>query len=265
MPGFVLRSTVILMPLLLALPAAAVTNGQLDGTSHPAIGLVAQTLGADACNPDARLTGCPGVLLAPDVFLVNGLCAEGLDFNVQNGFADRTWLILDQDPVDRGAVSNPWLDCTKFIPVSSIHLGSPDDIGVLLLGAPQSQLTPAALPAEGKVRSVPRKPSGLTVVAYGDAGDPTDTETDPATFYRRSATARIGALTARTHDATLEPVGGIQPCMESLSGNGVAFVTGTDTVISVAGFGPGCRSTATFQRLDTSSVRLFLSGFMTLP
>jgi len=67
----ILLTMVLIVALVLAVPAAAVTDGELDGDGHPYVGLmVAQD--ADG-NPMWR---CSGTLIAPKVFLTAGHCTE---------------------------------------------------------------------------------------------------------------------------------------------------------------------------------------------
>lgn len=255
--GFVLSMT----------PASAVTNGQPDAAVHPAVGLVYQTLGADACNPVSKLVGCSSVLVAPDVLVVEGRCAEGLLFNVQNGFVDRTWVILDALPLDPNQ-SVPTLDCAKLIAVSQIQWDRASNTGVMILAEPQPSIAPARLPAPGDVRRAPRKPSGLTVVGFGALADPNDVynTTDYTTFSRRFATARLGAVNSNVHEATLEPrPDGVQPCLAYLSDFGPAYISGTNEVISLATGSLSCITRTDFQRLDTPSARAFLGNYVTLP
>uniref|UniRef100_UPI0040572513 trypsin-like serine protease n=1 Tax=Candidatus Electronema sp. TaxID=2698783 RepID=UPI0040572513 len=69
------------LSLLFVMPAAAVTNGELDGDRHPYVGLmVAQD--ADG-NP---LWRCSGTLLSPKIFLTAGHCTESPAAHVEIWF-----------------------------------------------------------------------------------------------------------------------------------------------------------------------------------
>ena len=65
----------ILMALLAAAPAQAITNGRPDNGRHPYVGLaVFDTLVNGAATPSWR---CSGTLLSPTVFLTAGHCTSG--------------------------------------------------------------------------------------------------------------------------------------------------------------------------------------------
>ena len=72
----------LVLALLLISPAAAVTDGELDGNGHPYVGLmVAQT--ADG----TPLWRCSGTLLSPTIFLTAGHCTEAPAARVEIWFA----------------------------------------------------------------------------------------------------------------------------------------------------------------------------------
>lgn len=62
---------VVVTLLVFALPASAITDGELDGDGHPYVGLM---VAQDASG--APLWRCSGTLLSPTVFLTAGHCTE---------------------------------------------------------------------------------------------------------------------------------------------------------------------------------------------
>lgn len=72
---------VMILTLTLVVPAAAITDGELDGDGHPYVGLmVAQDA---AGNP---LWRCSGTLLSPTVYLTAGHCTEAPAAHVEIWF-----------------------------------------------------------------------------------------------------------------------------------------------------------------------------------
>lgn len=68
---FLVLVAVIALMLIMAVPAVAITDGELDGNGHPYVGLmVAQDANG---NP---LWRCSGTLLSPTLFLTAGHCTE---------------------------------------------------------------------------------------------------------------------------------------------------------------------------------------------
>jgi hypothetical protein len=68
MKRFSILAVLVLILALGALPAAAITGGELDGEAHPNVGLMIADIDGE---PAWR---CSGTLIAPDVFLTAGHC-----------------------------------------------------------------------------------------------------------------------------------------------------------------------------------------------
>lgn len=77
----VLATTLMLM-LLAAVPAAAITDGELDGNGHPYVGLM---VAQDA--KGSPLWRCSGTLLSSTLFLTAGHCTEAPAAHVEIWFA----------------------------------------------------------------------------------------------------------------------------------------------------------------------------------
>ena len=98
-----MRSVSILAMLVLifvvgALPAAAITGGELDGEGHPNVGLMIAEIDGE---PQWR---CSGTLIAPTVFLTAGHCVgDGAD-------AARVWFETDLDGQRRVSIWGRDLD-----------------------------------------------------------------------------------------------------------------------------------------------------------
>ena len=93
MTKFVLLLGVVLSAAALALPAGAVTDGQLDGEGHPYVGLmVAQDENGEP------LWRCSGTLMSATVFLTAGHCTEEPAYHVEIWF-DSTLIVTDENYV----------------------------------------------------------------------------------------------------------------------------------------------------------------------
>jgi hypothetical protein len=93
MTKFVLLLGVVLSAAALALPAGAVTDGQLDGEGHPYVGLMV------AQDEDGEpLWRCSGTLMSATVFLTAGHCTEEPAYHVEIWF-DSTLIVTDENYV----------------------------------------------------------------------------------------------------------------------------------------------------------------------
>jgi len=133
------RTSILAMLVLIlavgALPAAAITGGELDGEGHPNVGLMVADIDGE---PQWR---CSGTLIAPRVFLTAGHCVG------DGATAARVW--FDTDLTDNEEY--PYGGETSFegTPVPHpLYLwggSDPHDIGVVILDEPV-ELEPATLP-----------------------------------------------------------------------------------------------------------------------
>ncbi len=248
----------------------AIYNGAADGTGHPAVGFVLGTKGADPCDYENQAIGCSGVLIASNYFLSTADCVNAVKDSIDTGFIDDGWVILDAAPLVAGD-PEATLDCTKFVHIDSFDInpaytGSAGDVGVMTLATAQS-ITPAALPTFNRLKPKPKKNlPDITGVSFGElpgAGGGFDI----FTLARRFAHATFGTIGPEVHVANFDPiVGPDDPCVGFLARGGPNFITGTNTVVSLAQYpATTCDTAASFQRLDVNSVRPYLSNYVTLP
>jgi hypothetical protein len=153
----------VLAVLLLAAvsTASATTFGVPDGDAHPYVGLI---IFDDAEGPAWR---CTGTLISPTVVLTAGHCAEG-------AVAARIWFDADVDANPEypfgGSTS---VEGTPYY--HPLYGGFPQtyDVGVVVLDEPVTDRGYGALPAEGLLETMVRKPASerrFTVVGYGLQG-----------------------------------------------------------------------------------------------
>lgn len=148
--------------LVLAMPAAAVTDGELDGDGHPYVGLmVAQ---AEDGTP---LWRCSGTLISATLFLTAGHCTESpaahieiwFDADVESGADAGTNGYPNDGDVGGTPHTHPQYDPNAFFLF---------DLGVVVLDEPMQMDTYGALPALDQLDALKkRKQSEFTAVGYG--------------------------------------------------------------------------------------------------
>lgn len=144
----------------LAIPAGAVTDGQLDGNGHPYVGLmVAQD--ADG-NP---LWRCSGTLLSATLFLTAGHCTEApaahveiwFDADVESGIPGNGYPLTGD--VGGTPSTHPQYDPNAFYLY---------DLGVVVLDAPMVMAVYGALPTLNQLDALsPSRSTTFTAVGYG--------------------------------------------------------------------------------------------------
>ena len=149
---------VLILTLVLAGTALAVTNGQPDGDDHSYVGLmVADDAGG---NPMWR---CTGTLISPTLFLTAGHCTEAPAARATIWFAED----VDAEPdypfdgdVDGTPYTHPDYDPAAFFLF---------DLGVVVLDEPVIMAEYGALPELGVLDGIKGsgKKAALTAVGYG--------------------------------------------------------------------------------------------------
>jgi secreted trypsin-like serine protease len=154
---------VLLFLLLFTLPAAAITDGELDGNGHPYVGLmIAQ---AEDGTP---LWRCSGTLISPTVFLTAGHCTESpaahveiwFDADVQSGVPANGYPYTGQ--VGGTPYTHPQYDPNAFFRY---------DLGVVVLDEPLVMPVYGALPQlnslDGLKTQRGKQDVTFTAVGYG--------------------------------------------------------------------------------------------------
>src|SRR3990172_6229232 len=164
---FVLTVVVALLAMVV-IPAAAITNGQPDGTNHPYVGLAVFD---DA--PGHPAWRCSASLLSPTLVLTAGHCTDG-------AVAARVWF----DEVVQGNPEYPFSGATSFdgtpftYPGFCIGCGNGlpgcamGDVGIIVLSEPVPLAVVseyAALPGAGLVDTLKNK-THVDLVGYGVPG-----------------------------------------------------------------------------------------------
>jgi hypothetical protein len=231
--------------------AGAITNGQPDGSQHPAVGgLVNATVFSDG-----TWIYCSGSLISPTIFLTAAHCGTTGD-RVEVTFES----VYDAgDPVYSGTFqADPAF--------GSNGSSDPHDIAVVVLDKPVRRITPVRLPAAGSL-------SGLTTqqtivgVGYG-AYAVTKGPGGHSFVYddvRNAGTGTINSVSPVwlriSENASTGDAGGCYG-----DSGGPNFLGSTDIVAATTITGDAnCRSVNTAYRLDTASARAFLGQYVTLP
>jgi secreted trypsin-like serine protease len=234
-----------------AAPAGAITNGTVDGESHPNVGgLVAAT-----AYSDGTWLYCSGTLISPTVVLTAAHCDEGGDGRVRVTF-DTAY--QDGDVTYSGAFHAD--------PMYPGPQSDPHDIAVVVLDKAVKGLTPAALPAADSLSGLSPDQT-FTSVGYG-AFEVTTGPGGHQYLYNDVRMVATGTLNA------INPPW-LRISMNASTGNGGTcygdsggpnFLGDSNTIASTTITGDAvCRATNDTYRLDTTSAREFLDQFVALP
>jgi hypothetical protein len=255
---------VLIVAVLLATPALAITFGELDGDGHPNVGalLVAWPY------PDGDIDiVCSGTLIAPDVFLTAAHCVNWMP---NAGIpADGVYVTFDSE-FEIGT-STLYEGTYHTNPNYGHDMADLNDVAVIVLDEPIGNITPASLPTAGLLDALKAehglKNHPFVTVGYGTVRDDKTGGFHPLYWEgaRRFSTGTYNALTKSWLKISMNPAKGDGGTCYGDSG-GPHFLGDSDMVVSltVTGDAP-CRATDVTYRLDTESARAYLEDFVDLP
>jgi len=233
-----------------ASPAAAITNGTLDGNQHPSVGgLVSPTQYSDG-----TWIYCSATLISSDVVLTAAHCGEE---------GERVRVTFDTAYTDGDKVYPGTFHADPAYPgnQSDAH-----DIAVVKLEKAVKGITPSSLPAAGSLSNLP-KDQLITAVGYG-AYEVTNSPGGHQYLYndvRMVATGTLNSTNATWLRVSMNPsLGNGGTCYGDSGGPNYLGTSGVIAAITITGDAI-CRSTNVDYRLDTPSARNFLSAYVTLP
>jgi secreted trypsin-like serine protease len=240
----------LLLSLMAAAPAAAITNGSPDGQGHPNVGgLVSPTQ-----YPDGTWLYCSGTLISPTVFLTAAHCAEDgervqVTFDTAYQAGDKVYAgTFEADPAYNQSQSDP------------------HDIAVVVFDKPVRGIEPATLPEAGSLASLPSTQQ-FTSVGYGAYAVPRGPGGHQFLYndVRMVATGTLNSVNPSWLRISMNAAtGNGGTCYGDSGGPNFLGTTGIVAAITITGDAI-CRATNVVYRLDTESARTFLAGYVTLP
>jgi hypothetical protein len=238
--------------VLCALPAMAITYGQVDGKLHPEVGALVGHFSS------GTFPYCSGTLIAPNVFLTAAHCDLGT-----------TQVFVTFDP-EFGSKSKLLSGTFYADPLYNQAQSDPHDIAVVVLDSPVKGVTPARLPAAGSLGAL-SVGAPFTAVGYG-AQEVVNAPGGPYNPYLDTREYAVSTLNA-VNPAWLRlsqnvNTGDGGTCYGDSGGPNFVGASRTETNIVVGTTITGdmfCKATNVIYRLDTAPARAFLSRFVTVP
>ena len=236
--------------LAAAAPAAAITNGQVDGDRHPNVaGLV-----NGSQYTDGTWLYCSGTLISPTVVLTAAHCDDD---------GARTRVTFDPAYEAGDAVHAGTFEAD---PAYSQTQSDPHDIAVVVLDRAVKGIAPAKLPKAGSLASLPGDQQ-FTSVGYG-ANEVTNEPGGHRYLYddvRMYATGTLNAINPAWLRISMNAATGNGGTCYGDSG-GPNFLGDSAVIAATTITGDAiCRSTNVTYRLDTDAARRFLRDFVRLP
>jgi V8-like Glu-specific endopeptidase len=250
MRRIILVAAMLVGSLTAALPAAAITNGTLDGNAHPSVGgLVSATQYSDG-----TWIYCSGTLISPTIFLTAAHCGED---------GERVLVTFDTNYV---AGDKTYSGTFQSDPLYGWSQSDPHDIAVVVLDKAVKGITPALLPTAGSLSNLSGSQQ-FTSVGYG-AYEVTNSPGGHQYLYndvRMVATGTLNSINKAWLRISMNPSTGNGGTCYGDSG-GPNFLGTTNVIAAITITGDAiCRSTNVVYRLDTESARTFLAQYVTLP
>ena len=265
---------------VVVVPAGAITGGQLDGNLHPNVGMIV------FYQPDGRFR-CSATLVSPTVLVTAAHCTDGVPGKVIvtfNTVAPTPTPRAADDPGDGtsavgyAAPVAGWLTGTPHAhPLwgTGFRLNELHDAGVVVLDAPYTGATPAALPPRNYLQGLSNGNGGLNkqtfeLVGYGvffeKPAEGPQKPTSIADRTRRFTTAvgqSISSQVLKLAENENDSRAGGGSCFGD--SGGPVFHAGL--LVADTSYGPSqfCRSYGGYYRLDTDDARSFLDDYVAVP
>jgi secreted trypsin-like serine protease len=244
--------------------ADAITYGQPDGNLHPNVGAMIRLRPSDN---QLRIV-CSGSLISPTVFLTASHCTSFVESTGQTDI----WVTFDSSFTSKSKLIHGTMHTN---PLYNQAQSDPEDIAVITLDQPVTNITPVQLPKAGLLDEMKKdgtlKDQLFTSVGYG-IQEPT---TGPGGITHEFPMERwysVGHFWALNDVwlrlAQTQATGDGGTCNGDSGGAEFLGAGATETPIQVSVTITGdvqCFATNVDYRLDTRQARDFLSQFVTLP
>jgi hypothetical protein len=281
-----LRRTVAILSLTTAmvsgtaLAASAITDGQADGGGHPNVGMIGYY---DASGRQR----CSATLVSPTIVLTAGHCADGalgktaVSFDSVIALDPSSSLPPAADPsvgyTAAELAADGWRSGTAYTHPAFSHFTDKDswnDVGVVVLDQPVTDITPVALAPRGYLdQFTPNLLNSTLFTAVGYGVDMTRAASGPqnptpqsypilrqvADSPGQKLTAQLLQVNGSSNDS--KGTGGI--CFGD--SGGPSFNGGYQVGIASYTYSSTCRSIDGLQRVDIPAVQDWLAGFGVFP
>jgi len=253
-------------------PAAAITFGNADGTSHPFVGSLVVSIPGEGV-----FQWCSGTLIAPTVFLTASHCTQPIEGFVAANPGSEFSVTFDPAIDTTGQTGTFYTGTPYTNPLyGSGGASDPHDVAVFVLDqAPP--ITPAHLPPAGLLDALKAQhvlaSTRFTAVGYGTSRDSIQRawqgildSTD-----REQVEQGFLSLQAAWLDLDMLPTGANDSggtCYGDSGGPHFIHLDGVETDIVAATTITGdaqCKALDRDYRMDTPAARDFLAQFVTLP
>ena len=262
---------VTLLLLVFTLPGLAITHGEPDGNGHPNVGSIVIDV------PEMGLfQWCSGTLIADDVFLTASHCTAPLDGVLADNPGAEVLVTFDPTISESGTFfTGSWHTNPNYNGFQGPGGSSdPGDVAVIVLDEAPG-IAPAQLPTAGLLDQLKDanvlKDTRFTAVGYGTVrlSNTTGFQGILENLDRNRVEQGFNSLTKAWLSLPMTPSNGNGgTCYGDSGGPHFIHMDGaeTDIVVSITVTGDApCKATDKTYRMDTTSARSFLAGFVNLP
>lgn len=261
---FVVFSAILLF--VMANPVGAVTNGQLDGTAHPYVGLAVFYSSTDTSAP---LWRCSGTLISPTVFVTAGHCTSGATSAAVWFDAGPILLSSGYPFTGYASTGTPYTHpdfCTACGKGNGLVTFDTHDVGVVVLDTPVVMSEYGLLPSAGQVNGLAMG-TEITLVGYGVSielvghGQPVWTGPRTRMYAPTMLVASNDAIADEFIKLTANPGQSKGGSCFGDSG-GPDFLAGTRTFLAVNSFvtNGNCAGVTYSYRVDTADALAFIAN-----